>query len=71
MAELLNPDEADFDVGLSDEVDCFEDIDPLSDADTAKVDTLLIDDPVKVGDMVTVARDDEIVLDGRVYPARA
>lgn len=71
LAELLNPEEADFDVGLSGEVDCFEDIDPLRDADVAEVNTLLIDDPVQVEDIETVAPDDKVVLDGRVYPARA
>lgn len=48
LAKILNPQEADFGVRFSDEVDCFEDKDPVRDAEALKVDNPLIDDPVEV-----------------------
>lgn len=74
LAELLNPEEAEFGVGLSDEVDCFEDKEPVRDTGALNVDNPLSDDSVEVGVVETAALDvvdDEVVLDGTLNPASA
>lgn len=55
LIKLSNPEEAAFGVG-------FSDVDAVCDADTAKVDTVSTDDPVEIGDIGTVALDDEITI---------
>lgn len=75
LVELLNPKEVGIFVGLFDEVDCFEDndagLDVGLDPEVVEANALLIDDPVEVGEVETVALDDEIVADGILYPADA
>lgn len=66
LAELLNPAEVGIGVGFTEGVDCK---DPVRNAEAAEVNTPLIVDPVKVEDVETAALDDEVVLDGRLYPA--
>lgn len=66
LAELLNPGEAEFGVGLAEvevEENCREDEDSGRDKEAVKADA------VEVGDVETVAPDDKVVLDGRLYPA--
>ena len=66
LAELLNPGSAEFGVGLDEgegEESCCEDEDSGLDEEVAE------GDAVEVGDVETVAPEDEVVLDGRLYPA--
>ncbi|MCJ1425627.1 hypothetical protein MMC29_003527 [Sticta canariensis] len=73
LEELFNPEEAEVFVELSNGVDCFED----SVAEAVEVDASLTDDPVEIGELETVALDDENVLDDKavldimLYPASA
>lgn len=54
FAELLSPEDAEFGVGSSEEVDCFEDRDPVCEVDVDKIDTPSIDDSVEVGEIETI-----------------
>lgn len=71
LTELLNPEEAERGVEFSEEVGCFEDIDPVSDAEPPDSKFPLTNDPFKVGEVEVVVLDDEAVMDGMVYPATA
>lgn len=71
LAELLNPEAALFGVGIADEVDCFEDNDPVCDTEAAEAGAPLCNDLVEVKAVETVALDDEVVLKGMLNPASA
>ena len=63
-AALLNPGEAEFGLGLDEgEGSCCGDEDSGRDEEEAEADA------VEVEDVKTVAPEDEVVLDGRLYPA--
>lgn len=66
LADPLNPGEAEFGVAMDEEEgDCCDNEDSGRDEEEAEAEA----DAVEVEDVDTVAPEDEVVLDGRLYPA--
>ena len=67
LVELLDPEEAEVFMEVSNGVDCFE----VSVAEAVEADASLTDDPAEIEELETVALDDKVVLDVILYPASA